>query len=421
MNANDETKMFNEEQNNDATRVFDGEGSENKINNAAPISKKAFMNSPWAARAAFGVGGAAVGFAAGYASTASAGTTNKSQLSEAATPDPEDKTTGDTADFKPEDENSLPNSQTETESGSQAQEDVMNHINEAHHVASRPVDIPAQDNHVSQIEDNGGAIFGNHTHNLAGGEIEVNVVDENGNSFEFHSSTIGDDIYLHDIAVNSEFNVSEMEGTIPGQDEILLETASGIKIAYVDDDMSFGEAFAAAREQVGAPGVFTWHGNTYGTYYAEEWNDMSAAERGDFVHAVNFPDEAMIDAPVYTEVPSEPEAMFDIHVESITSIMDSEGGITTDAHITVDGIDTHFIDIDGDGQMDFVHIDIDGDGEFTPDVDAIIPIDEPITVDDVVEAIYDQNMTPDFDGVPDFTIDDDLAMTDFDSDALADF
>ena len=47
----------------------------------------------------------------------------------------------------------------------------------------------------------------------------------------------------------------------------------------VDDSMSFSEAFAAARAEVGAGGVFIWHGNTYGTYYAGEWNSMSEEDK----------------------------------------------------------------------------------------------------------------------------------------------
>ncbi|MGM9817336.1 MAG: hypothetical protein ACI304_09835 [Lepagella sp.] len=47
----------------------------------------------------------------------------------------------------------------------------------------------------------------------------------------------------------------------------------------VTEDMSFGEAFAAARAEVGPGGCFEWHGNVYGTYTADEWNGMSAAEQ----------------------------------------------------------------------------------------------------------------------------------------------
>ncbi len=50
----------------------------------------------------------------------------------------------------------------------------------------------------------------------------------------------------------------------------------------VNDDMSFSQAFATARAEVGPGGCFQWHGTIYGTYTAEEWNNMSPAERAEF-------------------------------------------------------------------------------------------------------------------------------------------
>lgn len=50
----------------------------------------------------------------------------------------------------------------------------------------------------------------------------------------------------------------------------------------VNDGMTFGEAFSAAREEVGAGGVFEWHGNVYATYNEQEWNNMSDADRAKF-------------------------------------------------------------------------------------------------------------------------------------------
>lgn len=50
----------------------------------------------------------------------------------------------------------------------------------------------------------------------------------------------------------------------------------------VDDDMSFSQAFAAARAEVGPGGAFEWHGQIYGTYTADEWDSMSAAERDEY-------------------------------------------------------------------------------------------------------------------------------------------
>ena len=56
-----------------------------------------------------------------------------------------------------------------------------------------------------------------------------------------------------------------------------MEVATG-----VNDSMSFNQAFAAARQEVGPGGLFVWHGHTYGTYYANEWNSMSAEEQNQY-------------------------------------------------------------------------------------------------------------------------------------------
>lgn len=56
----------------------------------------------------------------------------------------------------------------------------------------------------------------------------------------------------------------------------------------VDDSMSFGQAFAAARAEVGPGGCFEWHGGVYGTYTAEEWGHMSAAERAEYGDHFNW-------------------------------------------------------------------------------------------------------------------------------------
>ena len=45
-----------------------------------------------------------------------------------------------------------------------------------------------------------------------------------------------------------------------------IDVATGVK-----DSMSFGDAFAAARSEVGPGGVFHWRGNVYNTYYEKEW------------------------------------------------------------------------------------------------------------------------------------------------------
>ncbi len=49
-----------------------------------------------------------------------------------------------------------------------------------------------------------------------------------------------------------------------------IDTAPHASDGTVTDDMSFSEAFASAREELGAGGVFEWNGQLYGTFYATE-------------------------------------------------------------------------------------------------------------------------------------------------------
>lgn len=53
----------------------------------------------------------------------------------------------------------------------------------------------------------------------------------------------------------------------------------------VRDDMSFSQAFATARQEVGAGGVFHWRGQCYGTYYQNEWQSMDAEARHSFAQS----------------------------------------------------------------------------------------------------------------------------------------
>lgn len=74
---------------------------------------------------------------------------------------------------------------------------------------------------------------------------------------------------------------SEEGSVVSGADEHPAVPAE-CPMAKVSDDMSFGEAFAAARAEVGPGGVFTWRGNVYGTYMADEWQAMSDDEKDQF-------------------------------------------------------------------------------------------------------------------------------------------
>lgn len=61
------------------------------------------------------------------------------------------------------------------------------------------------------------------------------------------------------------------------------DISSRVSLSYaVNDEMSFNEAFAAARADVGAGGVFEWRGGYYGTYYKDEWAEVDDDFKSEF-------------------------------------------------------------------------------------------------------------------------------------------
>lgn len=89
-------------------------------------------------------------------------------------------------------------------------------------------------------------------------EFYQNVVHENGNHPESLNEHIAEPVIIHDHAPES---------------------------MYVNDDMSFKDAFAIARNEVGSGGVFEWHGKTYSTYTHDEWQNMDHSEHMAFNHS----------------------------------------------------------------------------------------------------------------------------------------
>ena len=59
------------------------------------------------------------------------------------------------------------------------------------------------------------------------------------------------------------------------QDEPQVEPQDEPQVELQDyDDMSFGEAFAAARAELGPGEVFEWRGAEFSTYTKEEWDEV---------------------------------------------------------------------------------------------------------------------------------------------------
>ena len=191
----------------------------------------------------------------------------------------------------------------------------------------------------------------------------------------------------------------------------------------VNDSMSFREAFAAAREEVGPGGAFAWHGNVYSTYRSDdpEWVQMGpdgqAAHCHDIVVQVHA--EPYTAAATHTPTPEpapdpdpepQPEPQPDpdpdpqpdpepdpdeADIQILGVEVNSETG-AAEAYGYVNGHETQFLDVDGDNQVDMVLHDVNDDGEITPDeVEDVtgsgITIDG-LSGDHVVDDVYVDNL-----------------------------
>lgn len=333
---------------NESTRVLSIDEATQLINPGAPVSAEAMKKSPWAARLGFGIGGAAAGFAAGFATSATAGTHKASFSGLAPAAIPEDEMTAE------------------------EKADSVIHAREATTIDD-PYDLP------NSIEVSATETTNTNNNEQAAASATIHVETVNP-EIEVEVAT---PITEPEIEVEVTTPIIEPEtitvetGTIPDESDVILENENGIRYGQVDNDMSFGEAFATARAQVGTPGVFVWHGNTYGTYYAEEWNAMSADERGQFLADVNVSDEYNHDVPV------EPE----LKVYDITYTLSADGHLSGVAHITIDGVDVTLRDINGDEIMDVAQIDGHNSNN-----EILVLDDQNITVEDIITHMdYSQN------------------------------
>lgn len=151
--------------------------------------------------------------------------------------------------------------------------------------------------------------------------------------------------------------------------------AHGNVASGVNDNMSFNEAFAAARSEVGAGGCFVWHGNVYGTYYANEWNAMSPAQRDEFASQTTGVDTSHSHATYaqhstanYTEqhiTPEKEEPGEDMAVEilGVEQVQHEDGSVSNIGAASINGQAVYFIDVDGeDGEFELMATDINANG-----------------------------------------------------------
>lgn len=170
----------------------------------------------------------------------------------------------------------------------------------------------------------------------------------------------------------------------PSEEQAILANDEGIRYAHVDAD-NFENAFAQARAQVGAGGVFEYNGRLYGTYTADEWSGMSAEDKTAYHARVNemTPANAHHSEPSHaqesvatteTTHQTEPEltpvaeevtpehADNEIRILGVESV-DTNYGTINVALLESDGDQALLVDVDNNGRMDIMMHDDNHDGD----------------------------------------------------------
>ena len=195
-----------------------------------------------------------------------------------------------------------------------------------------------------------------------------------------------------------------------------------LHVATVDQDLSFADAYAQARAEVGPGGVFHWHGGVFNTYTEAEWNAMTPADRSEFAqqaapevqHRLNFSedtatltnsestvDETVIDtsvgekedADVVLVNDSEP----DVQILGINQTVTEDGSVVNLGYGSVDGDSFVLVDMDSpegngpDGIFETRVSDYNHDGE----LEVVDISDLGITVDDWADQAGTNNPGPD--------------------------
>lgn len=225
----------------------------------------------------------------------------------------------------------------------------------------------------------------------------------------YHFSGNGDDdVIIPEDTTNVEDINVDIDIIAEPTDTVGQHTLSnGLQVAEVDQSLSFSEAFAAARAEVGPGGVFEWHGGVYGTYTADEWNNMSTAEHNQFAHL----SQAAINDAVAHHTYHPVDVTHNTH--NTHNVVDDDDDLDDDGDVTIiDDEDVEIVGGDGDVAIDDDHdvIMVDVDDDTSIDVDD--PLAGGITDGGIDDGGFDDGLLTDAslpgvdnDGIPDYTND----------------
>lgn len=166
-------------------------------------------------------------------------------------------------------------------------------------------------------------------------------------------------------------HTSESEQTTETAENVAEVRVEGLPVSHnVTDDMSFEEAFTAARQEVGPGGVFEWHGGVYGTYYASEWNAMSDEEHQEFGNHISYRDNSMGEEIETNDTPK--EELAEVKVETEAEIVDAEVvdiEVEDPSNVEVELLGHDLVTLEDGSQMEMGFMEVEGHSAIVVDVD----------------------------------------------------
>ena len=135
-----------------------------------------------------------------------------------------------------------------------------------------------------------------------------------------------------------------------------INTAPNASEGTVTDNMSFSEAFGAARAELGAGGVFEWNGNLYGTFYATEVDE----HMNPTIDYVTTADEDY--QPImHDNTDGNAEEIAEISNEDVEEVQTVENAEDIDQIIGSDAVNTGDVNYDGEVASDVPDDVLDAD------------------------------------------------------------
>ena len=252
--------------------------------------------------------------------------------------------------------------------------------------SAKPEETSTNDENTEEVS--GVTVEANGTTVHVTGDAKVEI--ENGNVHVSSVQTTEDE--------QSSVIEPQDQQTAPEPEDAIVATATGVRVAQVDDNASFSQAFADARAQVGPGGVFEWHGRVYGTYYKDEWDNMTAEQKHEYQASIDYKDvisdesmaqhlndmaqhnathhDSNVNHTSYNTQetiakPETPNDSQDISSEDVDvqvlevgrTDINGDGIPENAAVLEVNGHEVLIVDIDQDGIADAALCDVDNDGQ----------------------------------------------------------